>query len=470
MISCAFSVRGLVVRIRKPDLALGIQRSLAAFLSVACLAGCAGKKRPPPNILLLLIDSLRADHLGFAGYDRPTSPCLDSLAAEGVAFTCCTAQAPYTLPSVPSLLSGRYPSSAVRWTSVTLPGGDSTFAAELGRGVDSIASILRAHGYRTSFINANSNTKYRLLGFRRQFDHVDESVTCKTGDCAARINARVVSWLSDEGQGPWFCYVHYMDVHLPYRAPARYARRFTGMYGGPPILEYANKKWTQVQEDFGADALARVVGMYDAEIAYLDSQIRELLGELEALGRSKNLLIVVGSDHGEELFERGGFGHGQTLYQEQIRCPLVFVWPGHIPRGTTVACTVRNIDILPTIVDLLSIPKGASIQGSTLVPYFRGDCPRRPIFSENRGYAVRLGDWKLWRERPGLLRLYNLQTDPVESVNVAAFELDTLRTLRSRLMAWRDSLPMPQEPASSEPAALPDKEAVEQLRALGYLD
>jgi arylsulfatase A-like enzyme len=311
--------------------------------------------------------------------------------------------------------------------------------------------------------------KLRLFGLRDQFDHVDESTTCMKGDCAARINARALAWLSEQREGPWLCYIHYMDVHLPYKAPASFAGRFSEGYGVLPNLVYVDRKWRWVSGDPGPDDLAHVAGMYDAEVAYVDAQIRGLLRKLDVMGEAENLLIMVASDHGEELFERGAFGHGQTLYQEQIACPLIFTWPRRVPRGVTIDCPVQNIDIVPTIINLLNIEMPRGMQGSSLVSYFEGDCPRRPIFSENRGYSVRVGDWKVWREKPGLLRLHDLRADPAETVDLAHVEPDTLRSLRARLLAWRDSLTPPGVPREPEPVPSPDSAAVDMLRALGYV-
>jgi hypothetical protein len=169
------------------------------------LSRCGPPARYQPDILLLLVDCLRADHLGLAGYPRPTSPCLDSLAAEGVAFTRCTAQAPFTLASVPSLLTGRYPTAAYTQTGVSWPKSDEEVAAaQIGQQTQTIAAVLRQQGYVTAMFNASSLVKYRLLGLREQFDFSDESIECACGRCAGRINERALRWLSSQNGTPWF--------------------------------------------------------------------------------------------------------------------------------------------------------------------------------------------------------------------------------------------------------------------------
>jgi arylsulfatase A-like enzyme len=437
--------------------------------TLACLAGCTWGRGSRPNILFMVIDSLRSDHVGFAGYKRPTTPCLDSLAAEGVAFTSCTAQAPHTMPSVPSLMTGRYPTSAIHATSVRLPNTTATLpAVQLGGEVASIATLLRQHGYASAMINVSGQVKYRILGLQAQFDFVDENVECMTKDCAARINERALRWLSRRGEGPWLCYMHYMDVHHPYDAPAEYASRFSRNYGTLPTPKF-HGQWKGAWDNATPEELAHVIGMYDAEIAYLDSQICHLLRSLTALGLTKNLLVIVASDHGEELFERGGFGHGQTLYEEQTRCPLLFVWPGRVPRGATVDCPIQNIDILPTILDLVDIQELEGLQGSSLIPYFEGDCDSQPVYSERRGYSLRRGRWKLWQGDHGVARLFDLRADPAERVNLIDQEPDTSRSLHALLMDWRKSLTAPPPPPATSPAYSPDSAAVQRLHALGYL-
>jgi arylsulfatase A-like enzyme len=421
-----------------------------------------------PNILLLVVDSLRSDHLGFAGYDRPTTPCLDSLAARGVAFTRCTAQAPYTLASVPSMLTGKFPTCCIRPADVALPGYAAPLpAVRLGDGATCLSTLLRPYGYVSGMINASGQIRYRALGLQEQFDFVDETVECFTGDCAARINERVLCWLSQRHGGPWFCYVHYMDVHHPYDAPTPYSSRFSPGYGVLATPRF-HGQWKDTWTDPSPGELAHVIGMYDAEIAYLDSQIRELLAGLAVRRLHENLVIVVASDHGEELNEHGGFGHGHALYEEQIRCPLILVWPGRVPAGLRLDCPVMNIDIAPTVLDLLEIDEPQGLQGTSVACCFNGTGAPRVVYSERRGYSVRRGHWKLWDGDHGMTRLFDLSADPGENVNLANIAPDTLRALRGAIQEWRNTLLPPRRPAELASSPTPDPEALARLRALGY--
>jgi arylsulfatase A-like enzyme len=316
-------------------------------------------------------------------------------------------------------------------------------------------------------ISASGQVKHCIVGLKEQFDLVDEEVECFSGDCAGRVNERTLAWLSKAPAEPWFYYIHYMDVHHPYDAPRDWAGRFSESYGKLPAPAFhgeRKRRW----ENPEPEVLDHVVGMYDGEIAYLDSQVGQLLGSLKARGLTDNLLIVVASDHGEELCERGGYGHGQTLYEEQTRCPLIFVWPGQIPATVTSEKPVQNVDIVPTLLDLLGVEPPPEIEGASLVPCFRGDRPALPVFSERRGVSVRQGRWKLWHGDHGIVRLFDLSGDPSESANLARAEPDTLRALQAVLTNWRSRLRPPPRPSGRPRAARPDPAALARLHTLGY--
>ncbi len=444
--------------------------ALAALLAAA---GCGGSS-PRPNILLLIIDSLRADHLGFAGYDRPTSPCLDSLASEGAAFTSCTAQAPTTQPSMVSLLTGRYPTCVVqRATNRRGRLGAQFQRIAMAQSVAALPEILRRSGYVSAAISANAMVNGGIRGLAHRFDHFDGSHTCAEGECAAQLNEALLRWLFAQQGARWFCYVHYMDTHHPYNAPPEYARRFSrkaGRWKAPDVL-WMRSTWAK-HSTVGSrqEVLNHIEGMYDAEIAYVDAQIRTLLGRLREAGLDRDLLLIIAADHGDELHEHGGFSHGQSLYEELTRCPLVFVWKGHIPRGLLVDGWVQNVDIVPTILDLLNLEPPQGPGGHSLVPCFRGERPSGPSFSESKGVAIRQGDWKLWENHWGGLELYDLASDPTEQRNLALAESDTLDRLAGALWAWRQTLSPPPPGGDSDGAAPLDSATLREMKALGYLE
>jgi arylsulfatase A-like enzyme len=441
------------------------------LLLVLVFVGACRSPGGRPNILFLLIDSLRADHVGFAGYTRPTTPCLDSLASQGAAFTTCIAQAPYTIASVPSLLTGLYPTSACYTAPVILPGsGGRLTAYRLGEAVRSIAAILAGHGYATAAFVANGDVALRSLRLAAEFAHVDADHLCSTGECADVMNSLALKWLAGLRAEPWFCYIHYMDVHYPYDAPREWAERFSPRYAEFPAPEI---QWMNRQRPHGGpipEELDHITGMYDAEIAYLDNRICRLLSTLGEMGLADDLLVIVASDHGDELYEHGRFGHKHTLYEELTRCPLLMLWPGHIPPGILVRSPVENVDVVPTILDVTGIRGRHNAEGFSLTPYFQGENGPKEAFSEMQGVSVRRGRWKLWHHPKGFPLLYDLDADPLETTNLADAEPDTLRSLQMALEAWAKSLaPPPPRPVELGTDSL-DVDAVDMLRKLGYLE
>jgi arylsulfatase A-like enzyme len=440
---------------------------------LALVTGC-GRGSPRPNVLFLLIDSLRYDHLGFSGYARPTSPCLDSLAADGAAFVASTAQEPQTLGSVPSVMTGRYPLSTFYRTSTAIPDEPVPVpAASLGDGLPTVARMLQKSGYTTAAFITSALVNRRIWGVWEQFDHWDRSVECCTGDCAERINDQVIRWLAESGDEPWLCYVHYNDVHHPYDAPQEYASRFSRSYGKLPVPTLDGMRGRARKGDLTREELEHIVGMYDAEIAYLDSQIRRLLREISALGSDRGLLVVVASDHGDEFYEHGDFGHTRTLYEELTRVPLILSWSDRIPSGILVDARVRNVDIIPTITDLVGAETPQGVQGLSLLPYLGRERRGRAAFSrmwDPRRTSVKHGRWKLWRNPGEGLRLYDLASDPAEQRNLADVMPDTVRSLRTMLDEWEGSLPALPAPAERPVGPVLDSTAVSKLRALGYIE
>jgi arylsulfatase A-like enzyme len=342
-------------------------------------------------------------------------------------------------------------------------------AVALGKGIMALPRMLSSQGYVSAGFSASGMVNHQILGLQAEFDHFDASVQCTRDDCAALINTRVLEWLSAEPRDRWFCYVHYMDVHHPYEAPEDYAARFRR---GSTELPRTDHLWMKRvrEEGLTSEQLTHLVDMYDAEIAYLDDQIGLLLGELARTGMRKDLLVVVASDHGDELYEHGGVSHGHTLYEELTRCPLVFAWPNRVPARGVVECRVANVDIVPTVLDLVGVDPPEGLSGATLIPYFTGECRERPAYSEMKGNAVRKGRWKLWEQPRSPSRLFDLEADPTEQTNLAEVEPDTLRSLQLLLTAWhRGLVPPPKRPP---PGAAPtlDSATVDMMRTLGYIE
>jgi arylsulfatase A-like enzyme len=375
-----------------------------------------------------------------------------------------------------SILTGRFPSSAALDASRDVPakvgGLKHAFlsAVQLGDGVTTLPEMLRDHGYATAAFSANVMVNHAILGLSDRFDHFDRSVRCSYGDCAGRLNNLAIAWLATREERPWLCYIHYQDVHFPYSAPPEYARQFTEHADSFPIPTRDRLGHMVKQGHVAREQLEHVRGMYDAEIAYLDAEICSLLRHVDAMGFERDLLLVIASDHGDEFYEHGRFGHRSTLYEELTRCPLVFVWPQRIPAGVLVEDWVQNVDIVPTLLDLLSIDAPAEFEGSTLRPIFGGGRSARPAFSEKRGTAVRRGSWKLWKRPRGQLSLFDLESDPTEQKDLAGHHPEKLRSLEAELASWEAGLEPPSLPSAPLPAGGVDSATAAAMRSLGYLE
>jgi len=302
------------------------------------------------NVLVYLIDTLRADHLGAYGYERATSPNIDAFAADAIRFDNPVPQSSWTRPAVASLLSSTYPATHGANDRSQIMNGD----------LDSLGGALAAAGYETqAFMSNPSCTPYWGIGkeFQRFVD-VD-SVTVEP-DKDERVIDAVLQSLESLREKPWFLYVHTIAPHNPYEAPAPFGGTFSaGTYSGT----------AEEQER------AQVVDAYDEEIAYTDAQFGRLLEYLRAAGQYDNTLIVLLSDHGEEFLEHGGWGHGTNLYQEQLSIPLLVKLPHQAEAGTSREDVVELVDVAPTVLHLLGLPVPPKFEGNIILPENQRDSP-----------------------------------------------------------------------------------------------
>jgi arylsulfatase A-like enzyme len=376
------------------------------------------------------------------------------------------------MTSVPSLLAGRYPSSTFRWTKVILPGEEQPGnAVVLGEGVPTLPLLLRAHGYSTGAFVANPIVAHNVVGLPDHFDTFDTSLKqCWSKECAERLNEKALNWIREDRNEPWFCFIHYMDVHDPFDPPLNYATRFTKTPGAYPVASRGWIKNRQARGGLTRRELQHVVEMYDGEIAYLDSRISNLFAQLRQAGEAFDLMVLVASDHGDEFMDHGGMGHGHSLYEELVRCPAILSWPGTIPSGIASDEWIENIDLVPTVLELLSIDLPREIQGKSLRPIFSGKMSSQPVFSEMRGVAVHSERWKLWQRPTGVLSLFDMGRDPLEKKNVAQEEPEILAALQEELERWQQNLTKPPPPAVSVETVTLDSQTVGMLRSLGYLE
>jgi len=348
---------------------------LVAFALLGALAGCRPSSPPRPrNVLLISIDSLRADRLGCQGNPRPTSPTLDRLAAAGTRFARTYAPSSWTLPSHATLLTG------------TTQARHGALAPDrpLRDDVTTLATRLAARGYHTRGVFSGPFLEARY-GFARGFD---EYVSCegfdagsknalglshstRTSECA---RDRVTTWSRTEGDGPFFWFVHLWDVHFDYVPPARYVGRFDPDYAGRLDGRHILGRGfpgTASQRD-----VAHLLARYDGELRWVDDTIARLLHHMQHAGLLDGTLVVVTADHGDEFHEHGFKMHRRTVYAESVHVPLILAGPG-VPRGRVIETPVALVDVAATILDLLGVP-AAGMDGGSLRPLMDGATRAHP--------------------------------------------------------------------------------------------
>jgi arylsulfatase A-like enzyme len=333
-----------------------------------------------PDVLIIVIDALRSDHLSAYGYPRATSPNLDRLASEGVLFEHAFSAASYTLPSHASILTGLFPyQHGVEW---------GTSKRQATATYPTLPLTLQERGYRTGAFSGNTFWFTREHGFGRGFLHFEDffhsllDMVSRTAygrmfyriiawrlgweDIPARkhadeTNRAVLHWLARDRNRPFFVIINYMDVHDPYLPPQPYRSRFSTERNPGGLLNWD----LHVPDSLTPGQLQSEIAAYDGAIAYTDDQIGKLLTALRERSSTRDLLLVVTSDHGEEFAEHGGFLHGEHLYREVIQVPLILWRPGRIPRDRRISRPVSNAEIPATIMALLG-DSAASFPGPPL--------------------------------------------------------------------------------------------------------
>ena len=380
------------------------RRLLLALLPLALgvLVACS-EARPPvgPNVLWICVDVLRADRLGAYGYPRPTSPRLDQLAQDGARFERAYAQTSWTKPSVPSYLTSSYPVEHRVLEGSTKDQAGRIVSDVLGEEWSTAAELFRDAGWHTGAFVTNAQLR-SFLGFDQGFDVYAEEL-----GSAREINAELLEWIDDIDE-PFFAYLHYIDVHWPYRPEPEHLAHFPAPPteldlvgpGAPSLLDRINAGRVAVDDDDRAALSAA----YDGTVRQVDEAIAAVLEELARRGLADDTIVVVSSDHGEELFEHGTAGHGRSLRDTLVHVPLVLAGPGIAP-GRVVRTPVESIDILPTLLGLASLAVPERLRGRDFSALLGAEAmdeepEPRPVFAQLLRHgsfqrSVRVGDWKL---------------------------------------------------------------------------
>jgi len=449
---------------------LGLVALLVALGTGACRNGGGAETRP--NVVVLLVDTLRADHLGAYGYPRPTSPHLDALAETSFLFEDARAQAPCTYPSANSILTGRFP---------THFRGQPQGRIGIPADIPALAEMLQGAGYATAAVSASPVVRATPGGanphggFGRGFGRFDETCLWRDAGC---VESQALEML-DQVPEPFFLYLHFMDPHGPYRPPPDWPREFPS--DDVPVPEWARtgdpnplaKALYQKGDRSGAtpEAVARLRDLYDEEIRYFDHRLNELLSELRSRGVLERSIVVLLADHGEEFYEHGDLKHCHTLYDTEIRTPLLMAIPRSVERrpARRIGAPVANLDVVPTLLDYLGIPLDPALEGRSLRPLIDGEVseePERRVFAAWAGLrAMTEGRLKLiYHLGKGRFELYDLALDPGERVDLATSRPREVRRLGRSLARWMVSTD------TEEDELTRDQDAVERLRALGYLN
>ncbi len=428
------------------------------------LAALSPSRVGAPNVLLIVLDTVRADHLSLYGYERRTSPHLDRLAARGLRFDHARSTAPWTLPSHASLFTGRWAHELSAGLKGPLNDADPT-----------LAEVLKDRGYTTAGFVSNTTYVSAETGLARGFLHYEDHILDPRGllrstslgkrlidpllteaqkltaslgfswfapgngkafKNAATINSAFLDWLPATGDRPFFAFLNYFDAHHPYVVPKGFERHFGTKPESRQDELTLHRWWSLDKRKASSRDLALARDGYDDCLAYLDEQLGELFSELDTRGLLDETIILVTSDHGEHLGEHELFGHASSLYGPEVHVPLVLVAPGRVPSGTSVAQTVSLRDIPATLLELVD-GKAAEFPGRSLSRFWKSAATSEPVLSEvddhakgpaNGGRspvfrgpmkAIRAGQIVYIRNGDGREELYDLAVDPGEEHDLA---------------------------------------------------
>lgn len=456
----------------------------AVILAALVVAGC--DRGQPPNLVVIVVDTLRADHLGCYGYERPTTPRLDRFAAESVLFENAVASSSWTAPSIASLFTSVHPSVH----------GVTTFAAALPASLPTLAEVLQRHGFRNTGLSANFVHIVERKGFARGFQSFaelrrpaaageEEEFAGLVAADARLVTDRAIEAARASRGAPFFLYVHYMDPHSTYAPPepfrSRFARRYEGSFTGTTNELKDVMQGKRAAND--AD-LRRLVDLYDAEIAFTDAEIGRLLDQLRRLDLYDNTVIAFLSDHGEEFGEHGGVFHGVTLYDEMTHVPLLVRLPRGRHGGTRVTPVVQLVDLGPTLLQVVGVADDRKTQGTSFAgllaagndaaataPAFSELHPDAPVEAALRPRthrtAVTTRDWTWLAGREGAAELYDRRSDPGQRENRVQGEPAVAASLGLAAGEFADALRDWGTAAGEQVPLRPEDR--EQLRALGYL-
>lgn len=462
------------------------------------------KGTPPRGVIVLLVDTLRRDHLGFYGYDRDTAPALAALAAEGTLAEDAISQATWTKASVPSIFTSLYPSTH----------GVEHFTDLLPASAETLAEQFRQAGYATLGLSSITFTG-KFTHLHQGYEEFHESSSLPEGlksKGARHYVDRLLPWLEQHRDVPFFVFLHVADPHSPYEPYAPYDTLWGEPQDRDTYLAQQNASRQHI-----ANPLMRAFGMpnhdelveagidpttyvgyehdaYDGSIRGMDDEIGRLVEHIRQLGLEDEIVLAMVSDHGTEFLDHGHHFHGHSVFAELNRVPMFFWGPGHVPAGRRIPVRVQTLDLMPTVLELAGLEVPAEAQGQSLVPWMEtteGQTPEgfrvRPAITEkalhlgtaspqnaaSMSVAILVDDWKLVHhiERPDdrpEYQLFKPSQDPLDATDLAADHPEVVTRLAAQLAGWREQA-LAQRLDDENLAQSMSAEELERLRSLGYV-
>ena len=453
--------------------------TLAAPFVLRLSGRSPSENRSLPNVILLSVDTLRPDHLGFLGYEKARTPHIDRLLSQGVFFRHAYAQIPLTAPSFSSILTGLYPKTH----------GCRANLARLDPSVTTLAEVLAESGYRTAAFVSGYPLKRELCGLSKGFELYQDRFSFQDGFKLLRFLERfgvvelqlerradgvsrlAIPWMEHQAKRPFFAWIHYYDAHVPYRPPLSSAENATLRH----LRRHQRQFWGKGKEVVPSGTLQAMTALYDGEVAFVDEDIGRILTFLEDRGLRERTIILFVSDHGESFDHNYYFDHGDRLYESSLRVPVAFSYPGVVPQHVVSEKAIQSIDLFPTLLSLLGVPK-RSCEGKSLFEkvWLLSETPSSPVYAElsrRPGYptfgdlwSLRQGPWKLIYSPEGRpSELYNLLEDPSEINNLSSKDPERVNKMKEILVRWAG------ERKEGSGQTWVEGLTREKLKSLGYL-
>ncbi len=431
------------------------------------------------NVIFIVLDTVRADRLGCYSNSSDLTPEIDRFAKDAVLFENAFSHAPWTLPSIASLFTSRYPAQHGA-------GGSLGKFKILQNDAVTLAEVFQRAGVVTGAI-VNVFLLSEKFGMTQGFETVDAYVTGNNIDVrrAGPTTSAALRWIDQHKNKPFFLFVHYFDPHLIYNPPQPFRRRFadpqdcnTTDYIFGTVRDMVELRRNQTSPP--PDKIARLEKLYNGEIAYTDSEVGKLIDGISQRGLDKNTIIVITADHGEEFLDHGGFEHGHTLYDELLHIPLIVRAPAITTKKESpvkakrVPDTVRSIDVAPTLCELAGIPGDSAFIGQSLVPFLQGSHQQlsRPVLSQGNMWGPSGTAWRkdglklILQSSSPEVQLFNIRTDPQEQENLANQQPEHRDAMIADLRLILQTISN-QRPGETAPVLTEDE--IQRLRSLGYV-